>query len=391
MNQKSVQEYVGRQQERYVKANRKEKSRILDEVVAVTGYHRKSVIRRLSGRRRPSRGGQVGRPVEYGSKVLDAAAVVHEASGGIGARRLHPFVGELSSRLVTLGELDMEPGTEALLNRASPATLERMLAENQLPIRRKSRSLTKPGTMLRNRIEVKTFRDWDDASPGFVEVDTVAHCGPTSEGFYLWTVTAVDVATGWVEMEVVWGKTQERVCAAIQRLRRRLPVPLLGLDSDNGTEFINKSLYTYCESNGITFTRSRPYKKNDSAHVEQKNGAVVRRLTGHARYSSSPASRKLREVYSLARLQANFFQPVRKLIGKRRQGARVVRYHDEGMTPYQRMIDSGLLLGARRATHERLYRSLNPLWLNRQLEAEIEQLLRLAWRRGDPLTWSPSR
>ena len=160
---------------------------------------------------------------------------------------------------------------------------------------------------------MRTFRDWDDASPGFVEVDTVAHCGPTVEGFHLWTVTAVDVATGWVEMDVVWGKTQERVGAAIRRIHRRLPVPLLGLDSDNGSEFINKGLYSYCEDNGITFTRSRPYRKNDSAHVEQKNGAVVRRLTGHARYSSSAAFKQLISVYSLARLHVNFFQPVRRL------------------------------------------------------------------------------
>ena len=391
MNQKSVQEYIARQEERYGESSRKEKSRILDDVVAVTGYHRKSVLRQLSGRGRPARGGQVGRPVEYGSNVSEAAALVHEAAGGIGARRLHPFVGELSARLVTLGELDMAPATEALLNRASPATLERMLADVQVPARRKSRSLTKPGTLLRNRIEVRTFRDWDNSSPGFVEVDTVAHCGPTTEGFYLWTVTAVDVAAGWVELDVVWGKTQERVGAALRKMHRMLPVPLLGIDSDNGSEFINKGLYAYCESNGITFTRSRPYHKNDSAHVEQKNGAVVRKVTGHARYSSSPAFRKLKGLYSLLRLHANFFQPVRKLLDKSRQGTRVVRCHDEGMTPYQRMVESGLLVGARRATHERLYRSLNPLWLSRQIEVEADKLLRLAWRRGDPLTWSPSR
>ena len=219
----------------------------------------------------------------------------------------------------------------------------------------------------------------------------MAHCGHTTEGFHLWTVTAVDVATGWVEMDVVWGKTQERVCAAIQRMRRRLPVPLLGLDSDNGSEFINKGLYTYCESNGITFTRSRPYRRT-TAHTSSRRtepwcgGSQVTLAT---RRRQPPASCGMSTP--LARLQANFFQPVRKLIERRRQGARVVRYHDEGMTPYQRMIDSGLLVGARRATHERLYQSLNPLRLNRQIEAEIEQLLRLAWRRGDPLAWSPSR
>ena len=140
---------------------------------------------------------------------------------------------------------------------------------------------------------------------------------------------------------MVWGKTQERVGAAIRRVHRRLPVPLLGLDSDNGSEFINRGLYSYCEEHGITFTRSRPYRKNDSAHVEQKNGAVVRRLTGHARYASSAAFRQLKQVYSLARLHVNFFQPVRRLTARSGHGARVIRHHDEGSTPYHRMLSSG--------------------------------------------------
>ncbi len=330
----------------------------------------------------------MGRPVEYGPEVSAAVRVVHEAAGGIGAKRLHPFVGELASRLAAFGELEVDAGTEALLRRASAATLERMLAADQVPVRARSKSLTKPGTTLRSRIAVRTFRDWDDASPGFVEVDTVAHCGPTSEGFHLWTVMAVDVATGWVEMDVVWGKTQERVGAAIRKIHRRLPVPLLGLDSDNGSEFINRGLYTYCEDNGITFTRSRPYRKNDSAHVEQKNGAVVRRLTGHSRYSSSAALKQLRQVYSLARLHVNFFQPVRLLTSKSRQGDRVVRRHDVGMTPYERMLQSGTLVGARRTVLENLYLSLNPLWLSRQIDAETDKLLGLAWRRGQPLSWN---
>jgi len=391
VNRVSIREYIARQRERYHKADKSEKGRILDEVVTVTKYHRKSATRLLSNRKREYGGGRVGRPVVYGPRVAAAARKVHEAAGGIGAKRLHPFVGELSARLGVFGELEIDPQTGALLRKASAATLERLLAADQVPMRRKARSLTKPGTLLRNRIAVRTFRDWDDARPGFVEVDTVAHCGDTMEGFHLWTVTAVDVATGWVEMDIVWGKTQERVGAAIRRVRRRLPVPLLGLDSDNGSEFINHGLYTYCEANGITFTRSRPYRKNDSAHVEQKNGAVIRRLTGHSRYSSSAAFKQLQQVYSLARLHVNFFQPVRRLSSKSREGARVVRYHDEATTPYQRMLQTGVLTGARKTVMDKLYLSLNPLRLSRQIDAETEKLLRLAWRQGDPLSWSPTR
>ena len=391
VNRVSIREYAARQQARYRKADRAGKGRILDEMVAVTGYHRKSAVRLLSGRPREGKGGQVGRPVEYGPEVTGAARVVHEAAGGIGARRLHPFVGELASRLRAFGELAVDVSTDALLRRASAATLERLLEASQAAVRKRPQSLTKAGTLLRNRIAVRTFREWDDARPGFVEVDTVAHCGATVEGFHLWTVTAVDVATGWVEMDVVWGKTQERVGAAIRGVHRRLPVPLLGLDSDNGSEFINRGLYAYCEEHGITFTRSRPYRKNDSAHVEQKNGAVVRRLTGHARYASSGAFRQLKQVYSLARLQVNFFQPVRRVTARSRLGARTIRRHDEGATPYQRMLSSGAVSGARRMVLEKLYRSLNPLRLSRQIDEETAKLLRLAWRQGDPLTWSPSR
>lgn len=392
MNQESIREYAERQRQRYRygKANREEKSKILDEVVAVTGYHRKAAIRLLSSRKRAKRGRRVGRPTEYGLDVMMAARVVHEAAGGIGARRLHPFVPELLTRLEQLGEMLITAETSTLLRKASPATLERLLASEQIPVRRRVRSLTKPGTQLRNRIPLKTFTDWDDARPGFLEVDTVAHCGDSLQGFHLWTVTAVDIATGWVEMDAVWGKTQVRVGSAIRRVQRRLPVPLLGLDSDNGSEFINHGLFQYCEENRITFTRSRPYKKNDSAHIEQKNGAVVRRLTGHGRYASPAAFEQLQRVYSLARLHVNFFQPVRRLSGKRREASRTVRYHDEARTPYRRMLDSGMLIGARRAVLERMYASLNPLQLSRQIDEETAKLVRLAYRPGDRVSWEPT-
>ena len=392
MNRASIHEYAARQRERYAQAAKKEKGRILDEVVAVTGYHRKAAVRLLGGRRRAPRKGKKrapGRPVRYGAAVAQAAQVLHEAAGGIGAKRLGPFVPELAARLEAFGALQVEPRTGLLVRQASPATLERLLA----PVRKASRlpmlSLTKPGTPLRTRIPVRTFGEWDDATPGFLEVDTVAHCGPTTEGFHLWTVTAVDIVTGWIELDVVWGKTQERVGAAIRRVRRRLPVPLRGLDCDNGTEFINRSLYTYCLENRITFTRSRAYRKNDNAHVEQKNGAVVRRLVGYARYMSPAAFAQLQRLYGLVRLHTNYFQPVRRLIAKSREGAHASRWYDQARTPYQRMLASGALGPAQAVVLEKLYRALNPLQLSRQVEAEAERLMQLAWRPGEPLTWAP--
>jgi hypothetical protein len=356
-------------------------------VVTVTGYHRKAVVRLLSGRKRARGGKRSGRPKVYGPEVAAAARVLYEAVGGIGAKRLQPFVPELAGRLEDLGELLPRPQTAALLRQASAATLERLLAPDRIVMRRRVRSLTKPGTLLRKRIPIRTFSDWDDLRPGFLEVDTVAHCGETLAGFHLWTVTAVDIATGWVDMDVVWGKTQLRVGSAIKRIRRRLPVPLLGLDCDNGSEFINRGLLDYCQTHGITFTRSRPHRSNDGAHVEQKNGAVVRRLVGYGRYMTTAAFAQVQLVYSLARLHANFFQPVRQLSAKQRQGAISIRTYDQARTPYQRMLASGALSEARQVVLEKLYRSLNPLQLSRQIDAETATLLRLASRTGDPLSW----
>jgi hypothetical protein len=342
---------------------------------------------RLLSASRPSRGGKrPGRPRRYGPEVAAAARIVYQAAGGIGAKRLQPFLPELMDRLIACGELLPRPQTVQLLRAASAATLERLLLPDRLVTRNRARSLTKPGTLLRKRIPIRTFGAWDDLRPGFLEMDTVAHCGETLAGFHLWTVTAVDVATGWIDMDVVWGKTQVRVGAAIDRIRRRLPVPLLGLDCDNGSEFINKGLLAYCDAHHISFTRSRPHRSNDNAHIEQKNGAVVRRLVGYGRYMTAAAFTQLQLVYSLARLHANFFQPVRKLSAKHRDGAKSIRYYDAARTPYQRMLEHDGISPARRVVLERLYLSLHPLRLSRQIEAETATLLRLASRPGDPIS-----
>lgn len=188
----------------------------------------------------------------------------------------------------------------------------------------------------------------------------MAHCGDHADGFFLHTRCAVDVVTGWVELQPVWGKGHKRVKAALHEIRGRLPVPLRGLDSDNGSEFIDRPLYYYCFREGITFTRSRAYRKNDGAHVEQKNGAIVRALIGYDRYASRAAYVQLARVYRLLRLHTNFFQPVQRLVAKTRQGARVRRVHDRAQTPFQRLCTSGALTPARQRALQALYETLNP-------------------------------
>jgi len=230
--------------------------------------------------------------------------------------------------------------------------------------------------LVKRSIPIRSFADWEEARPGFLEVDLVPHCGGSAEGFYLTTLCAVDVASGWSECVGVWGKGQERVGAAVHRVRQRLPFPMLGLDSDNGSEFINQHLYTYCRRERITFTRSRSYKKNDSCYVEQKNWSVVRRLVGYDR--SRAALETLNRLYDLLRLYANFFQPVMKLVTKTRQGAKVHKVYDRARTPYQRLLDAGVVTEARRQEWAAIYRGLNPVDLLEQMNKTLEQLWAMA-------------
>jgi hypothetical protein len=381
----SVREYLAKQRERYHQLARRERSRLLTEIVAVTGYHRKAVLRCLRSVPRRAAGRRpVGRPRQYGADVARAAQVLWEAAGQIGAKRLQPFVPALLHRLVACGELTVPTATATQLRQVSPATLERLLAPARRLLPRRGRSTTQPGGWLKQQIPIRTFAEWDDTRPGFLEVDLVAHCGADGGGFFLHTLCAVDIATGWVELQPVWGKGHKRVKAALHEIRGRLPIPLRGLDSDNGSEFINRPLYYYCLYEGITFTRSRPYRKNDSAHVEQKNGAIVRALVGYDRYVSRAAYAQLARVYRLLRLHTNFFQPVQRLIAKSRHGARVRRVYDHAQTPFQRLAAAGALAPPQHRELATLYETLNPLRLRRDIDAALAILWRLASRESAP-------
>ena len=388
MTRASLREYAAVQRERYQQASRSEKHRLLDEMVAVTRMHRKAAIRLL---RRATRTGAArprpGRPRQYGPEVAAAAAILWQACGRIGAHRLQPFVPELLDRLVQCGEVTLPPAVDKLVRQASRPTLARLLEGARAQFPRRGAATTHPSSWLKQQIPIRTFADWDEARPGFYQVDLVAHCGSSTKGFYLHTLCAVDVATSWIELQALWGKGHYRVAAGVQAVRTRLPVALAGLDTDNGSEFINRVLYYYCWREGITFTRGRAWKKNDSALVEQKNGAIVRHLVGYDRFTSKAAYAQLARVYALARLHVNFFQPVEKLVRKQRAGARVHRVFDRAQTPYQRLCAAGVLSAAKRAELEAFYHRLNPLQLQRDLELALQRLWRLA--APDPSRTSP--
>jgi len=273
MTRGSVLEYTGAVRNHYRSTNREEKGKILDEFVKVTGYHRKAAIRLL----RRSEVQQVmrrGRPACYGV-VQQPLRAIWEASDRLCSKRLQPFLPEMVKVLRQHGEQQIDASQEGLLCRMSSATIDRLLRPCRKLGGRRSLSTTRPASLLKISIPIRTFADWQENKPGFLEVDLVAHCGESTEGFYLNTLCAVDVASGWSECIPVWGKGQVRVRSAVHRIRQRLPFTLLGVDSDNGSEFINQCFYTYCRQEKLTFTRSRSYKKNDSCHVEQKNGNVV--------------------------------------------------------------------------------------------------------------------
>jgi hypothetical protein len=278
------------------------------------------------------------------------------------------------------GEQRLDAATEGQLCRMSPATIDRLLRPSRRLGGRRGFTTTRPVSLLKRSIPIRTFADWQENKPGFLEIDLVAHCGESTEGFYLNTLCAVDVASGWSECVPVWGKGQQRVCSAVHRVRQRLPFALLGVDSDNGSEFINQCFYAYCCQERITFTRSRAYKKNDSCHVEQKNGNVVRRLVGYDRYTSRAAYQCLARIYDGVRLYMNFFQPTMKLVSKTRHGAKVNKFYDTARTPYQRLLEAGMLTIANQQELAATYHGLNPVLLLKQLNSNLEQLWRLAQR-----------
>jgi hypothetical protein len=362
---------VRAQRERYVQAGRKEKGRILDEFVAGTGYSRKWAVQLLRHGPPSTRTGRGGRPRVYSAVVIGALREVAKASDGLCGKRLAPFLAELVPALEAEGVLKLDAASRERLLALSAATIDRRLRPFRAQVRPHGLGTTKPGTLLKQQVPVRTFTPWEDERPGFVEIDLVAHCGTTTAGHYLNTLTVTDVATGWTECIGVWGKGQAGVFAALKQVRERLPFPLLGIDSDNGSEFLNQELVRYCEAERLTFTRSRPYWKNDQAHVEQKNWSMVRRQLGYGRYESEAALAQLNVVYGLLGPWVNHWQPAMKLVRKERAGAKITKHYDVPQTPYRRVLATVELSAEQQAQLEARHAALRPAALRAQLDQAI--------------------
>ncbi|MEO8744319.1 MAG: hypothetical protein ABI334_07405 [Candidatus Dormiibacterota bacterium] len=366
----------------YQQAGRKERSRILDAYCLATGYSRKHALRVLRGTQRRRRLKRVGtRRRRYGLEFQVALKVLWEASGYICAERLRPFLRPLSALLVRHGQLELKPGLEQQLQTVSASTVERNLRE----LRRERRdpfvrrlSQTKPGTLNRNEVPI-VVGQWKELDrPGYLEVDSVSHDGGRVAGEWILTISATDLSTGWTERVPVMGSTQEVVLAAMQRIRQQLPFPLLGIHPDNGHEFLNRRLIRWCREEDILMSRSRPFHKNDNAHVEQKNWTLVRRLIGYHRLDTLWQLKWLDDFYTeLLRPYNNCFQPVMKLVGvEHRADGRVRKRYDTPTTALERVLASGSADLTKVKSLVELYSSVSPLTLKRQIDRRLAAMPR---------------
>ncbi len=379
--------YLAQMRDRYVRAKtRPEKGRLLTEAQTVTGYHRKALIRAwqrpepVDGRRRRRR----GRPRRYGPVAVRALKAIWTVAG-------YPWAVRLKALLPlwlpwARKRLSLSKGVEAQVRTISARQIDRVLAPDKRRIRKRMYGRTKPGTLLKHHIPIKTDH-WDVTEPGFTEVDLVSHSGERADGDFLHSLDMTDIHTTWVETGAVMGKSQVRVQEALEQLRQQLPFALLGIDSDNGSEFINAHLHRYCQARQIQFTRGRPYKKDDNAHVEQKNWTHVRKHMGCLRYDTEAARVAMNAVYADLRLLQNLFMPSVKLLSKERVGARLRRRYGAPQTPLERVQACPRVDAAKVAALVALRDRLDPFVLAARIEAKLERVYRLAAPRGTrPIT-----
>lgn len=372
----SKKEYIEAIFLRYRNASLKEKTLILDEFCAISGYHRKHAIRvlRKFKRFRKPRVQKRGRlPVYHNDAILRPLKRIWLASNLPCSKRLKVIIPLwLPGYCQQFGDLPSKI-TKDLLN-ISPATIDRLLNPVRIHYKKRGRATTKPGTLLRKQIPILT-NQWDESRPGFLEADTVAHCGESLSGMFAYTIDCVDIATGWTEQRAVWGKGETGVLTQIQDIEKTLPFPLLGFDCDNGSEFLNHHLLRHFTTRTypVQFTRSRAYHKDDNAHVEQKNWTHVRQWLGYQRLDYPQVVDLLNDLYCHEwRLFHNFFCPSVKLISKERIGSKTIKRHDTPKTPYQRIMDSPQISATVKQILSQQLHILNPFLLRKAMETKLK-------------------
>jgi len=381
MSPQSKEEYFEVLHKRYKEASRREKTIIIDECCAVCGYHRKHAIRRLKKYKRftKPKPKKRGKPVVYDKEaIIRPLKQIWLTANLPCSKRLKAIIPVWLPKYIEYFGQITEEVRNALLT-ISPATIDRILKPIRIHYQKRGRSTTKPGTLLRKQIPINT-NQWDESRPGFLEADTVAHCGDSLMGMFAYTIDFVDIATGWTEQRAVWGKGEKGVLEQIKNVEKMLPFPLLGFDSDNGGEFLNYHLLRHFtdRKQPVNFTRSRAYHKDDNAHIEQKNWTHVRQWFGYQRLDNPKVVPLMNNLYRNEwRLFHNFFLPSVKLIEKERIGSTTIKKHDSPKTPYQRILESKYIDKELKLSLTKQLELLNPFELNNVLQMKLKKITRL--------------
>jgi hypothetical protein len=374
MDMHSRNEYLKTLVDRYLKADKRGKGQVLDEYCRNTGHNRKYVIRKIRHGSADESRLRRRRKVIYGSEVREALWRVWKMFDFPCGQRLKPVLVHEVERLRELGELEVSQRVAQKLARISSATIDRVLRSKKEVWKLGRKRASGGARLLAKRIPLR-LTDWDRERVGYVEMDLVCHCGASTAGEYLSSLSAVEISSGWWEAQAVMGRAQCRIFAALLAIRERTPFTWRGIDSDNDQMFINAQLYRYCQNEELEFTRSRPNRKNDNAHIEQKNYTHVRRPLGYLRYDTDEELALINDLYeNELRLYKNFFQPVMKMVSKQRVNGQLKRKYDIARTPYQRLLDSGQLSLRQQQALRRCYRTLNPAELKRRIDEKLEKL-----------------
>ncbi len=363
---------------RYRAAGRAEKGRILEEFASVTGYHRKHVARLLRRTTRVDR--SCPRPERrlYDEAVREALTLLWEASDRVCGKRLKALIPVLIAAMERHGHLALDDRVRERLGTISAATIDRMLARVRKEAGGRGRRRTAPSAAIGRTVPVRTYADWDDPPPGFFEADLVSHSGPLTSGSFAQTLVLTDIASGWTECAPLLFREQGLLTEVMTVVRDVTPLPILGLDTDNDTVFINETVKAWCAATGVVFTRSRPYRKNDQAHIEQKNGAIVRRMAGYRRFEGLEATVALARLYRSVRLFVNYFQPSFRLAEKQRDGARIRKRYHPPLTPHQRLIADPRTPQAVKDALDAEHATLDPVRLLRDIRAAQQNLIEVA-------------
>ncbi|OJH56123.1 ISNCY family transposase, partial [Agrobacterium pusense] len=344
----------------------------LDQFVSISGMHRKHAMRLLRGADKQPQSRT--RAQIYDEATRQALIVLWEASDRICGKRLKPLLPILISSMEQHSHLRLDDQVRTLLLQMSAATIDRALKSVRETAGGRRRRRSVASSALKRSIPIRKFSDWGDPAPGFIEADLVSHSGPNARGSFIQTLVLTDIATGWTECAPLLVREQKLLTEVLTELRRVMPFPLLGFDTDNDSVFINETIRDYCIDSDIEFTRCRPYRKNDQAYVEQKNGSVVRRIVGYHRYEGVEAAATLAELYRSVRLFVNFFQPSFKLLEKQRNGAMVKKLYSSPATPHQRILSDARTGLEVRDRLVRMSEQLDPVTLLRNIRAGQQRL-----------------